>query len=201
MKPTLVILARHGESDWNAAGRWQGHTDRPLTDRGRRQAEELARRLAHVPLDAVYASDLERARETAAAVAKPRGLEVEGLPELREVDVGSWAGLTREEAAERFPDGFRRWLDWEIGWDDGETYEEMGARVADAVRSLAARHAGGRILVVSHGGSIRALRAEAAGVDVTSYRRLHPVTPNADLSALLVDPDGRLSEAPDHALD
>lgn len=201
MKPTLVILARHGESDWNAAGRWQGHTDRPLTDRGRRQAEELARRLAHVPLDAVYASDLKRARETAAAVAEPRGLEVEGLRELREVDVGSWAGLTRQEVEERFPDGFRRWLAWEVGWEDGETYEEMGARVAGAVRNLAARHAGGRILVVSHGGSVRALHAAAAGVDVTSYRRLHPVTPNADLSALLVDPDGRLSEAPDHALD
>jgi 2,3-bisphosphoglycerate-dependent phosphoglycerate mutase len=201
MKPTLVILARHGESDWNAAGRWQGHTDRPLTDRGRRQAKELARRLAHVPLDAVYASDLNRARETAAAVAEPRGLEVEGLPELREVDVGSWAGLTRQEVEERFPDGFQRWLGWEVGWDDGETYEEMGVRVAGAVRRLAARHAGGRILVVSHGGSVRALHATAAGVDVTSYRRLHPVTPNADLSALLVDPDGRLSEAPDHALD
>ncbi len=201
MEPTLVILARHGESDWNAAGRWQGHTDRPLTDQGRLQAAELARRLAGVQVDAVYASDLARARDTAAAVAEPRGLSVETLPELREVDVGSWSGLTRAEAEERFPDGFRRWRDWGIGWDDGETYEAMGARVVTAIRALARRHPGGRILVVSHGGSLRALHAAAAGVDIPTYRRLHPVTANAALSAILVGRDGRLSEAPDHVLD
>jgi broad specificity phosphatase PhoE len=201
MKPTLVILARHGESDWNAAGRWQGHADRPLTDRGRRQAEELARRLAHLPLDAVYASDLERARDTAAAVAAVQGLEVETVPGLREVDVGSWSGLTQQEAKDRFPAGYRRWREWSVGWDDGETYDEMGARVVAAVRDLASRHPGGRILVVSHGGSLRAVHAAAAGVEVGTYRRLHPVTANADLSAVLVGPDGRLSEAPDHDLD
>jgi broad specificity phosphatase PhoE len=201
MEPTLVILARHGESDWNAAGRWQGHTDRPLTARGRRQAQELARRLARVPLDAVYASDLRRAHDTAAAVAATQGLDVETTSALREVDVGSWAGLTRAEAETRFPDGFRRWREWDVGWDDGETYEAMGQRVVRAVRRLAARHAGGRILVVSHGGSLRALHAAAAGVDVPTYRRLHPVLPNAELSAILVGHDGRLSEAPDHDLD
>jgi 2,3-bisphosphoglycerate-dependent phosphoglycerate mutase len=201
MKPTLVILARHGESDWNAARRFQGHADRPLTERGRRQAEELARRLAGLPLDAVYASDLARARDTAAAAATAQGLEVETLRELREVDVGSWSGLTREEAERRFPDGYRRWLDWDAGWDDGETYEKMGARVAAAIRRLGARHPGGRILVVSHGGSIRALHAVASGVDIPTYRRLHPATLNADVSAILVDSDGRLSEAPGHDLD
>jgi broad specificity phosphatase PhoE len=201
MGPTLVILARHGESDWNAAGRYQGHADRPLTDRGRRQARELADRLAGVHLDAVYASDLARARDTAAPVAEAHALEVETLAELREVDVGSWSGLTREEAEQRFPRGYRRWLRWELAWEDGESYEAMGERVVEAVRRLAARHPGGRILVVSHGGSIRAVHAAAAGLDVASYRRLHPVVPNAELSAVLVGQDGRLSEALDHDLD
>jgi 2,3-bisphosphoglycerate-dependent phosphoglycerate mutase len=201
VRPTLVILARHGESDWNAAGRYQGHADRPLTGRGRLQAEELAARLAKVPLDAVYSSDLMRARDTALPVAEAHGLGVDTLPELREVDVGSWSGLTREEAQQRFPEGFRRWLRWELAWEDGESYEAMGARVVDAVCRVAARHPGGSILVVSHGGSIRAVHAAAAGIDVGTYRRLHPVTPNADLGAVLVGPDGRLSEAPDHALD
>jgi broad specificity phosphatase PhoE len=201
VRPTLVILARHGESDWNAAGRYQGHADRPLTGRGRRQADELAARLAKVPLDAVYSSDLMRARDTALPVAEAHGLRVDTLPELREVDVGSWSGLTREEAQQRFPEGFRRWLRWELAWEDGESYEAMGARVVDAVCRVAARHPGGSILVVSHGGSIRAVHAAAAGIDVGTYRRLHPVTPNADLGAVLVGPDGRLSEAPDHALD
>jgi phosphoserine phosphatase len=194
MRPTVVLLARHGESDWNASGRYQGHADRPLTERGRRHAEELSARLAHVPLDAVYASDLRRARETAAAVAKAHGLELETLPELREVDVGSWSGLTREEAERRFPAGFRRWLEWDVGWDDGETYDQLAERVLAAVRRLAARHPGGRILVVSHGGSVRALHAAARAVDITTYRREHPVVPNADVSAILVDADGRLSE-------
>jgi broad specificity phosphatase PhoE len=89
---TTVYLARHGESDWNVERRWQGHADRPLTERGREQAELLAGRLADVKLDAVYASDLRRAWETAQAVAATRGLEVVRLPELREVDVGSWSG-------------------------------------------------------------------------------------------------------------
>src|SRR5918999_224615 len=154
MRPTVVLLARHCESDWNAACRFQGQADRPLTDRGRRQAKQLAERLARIPLDAVYASDLRRAWETAAVVAKAQGLEVETLPELREVDVGSWSGLTREEAERRFPAGFRRWLEWDAGWDDGETYDELAGRVVGAVRRLAARHPGGRILIVSHGGSV-----------------------------------------------
>jgi broad specificity phosphatase PhoE len=197
MRPTVVLLARHGESDWNAAGRFQGHADRPLTERGRRHAEELSARLAHVPLDALYASDLRRAWETAAAVAEAHGLKVERLRELREVDVGSWSGLTREEAERRFPAGFRRWLAWTVPWDDGETYDELADRVVPAVRRLASRHPGGRILVVSHGGSVRALHAAARGIDIATYRREHPVVPNADVSAILVDADGRLSEATD----
>ena len=126
MAPTTILLARHGETDWNAVGRWQGHTDRPLTELGRRQAAELAERLADVELDAVYSSDLLRAVETAEPVAKRLGLPLQTLPELREVDVGTWAGLTRDEVAERFPDGFRRWSEWQTGWEDGETYDEMG---------------------------------------------------------------------------
>ena len=105
---TTLLLARHGETDWNRARRWQGHADRPLTDRGRAQAAALGDRLANIALDAVYSSDLRRARETAEAVALPHGLDVIELPELREVDVGSWEGLTRAEAEAKFPDGFRR---------------------------------------------------------------------------------------------
>jgi broad specificity phosphatase PhoE len=203
MRPTVVLLARHGQSDWNAAGRFQGHADRPLTERGRKQAKQLAERLARIPLDAVYASDLRRARETAAPVANAHGLEVETLRELREVNVGSWSGLTREEAKRRFPAGFRRWLEWDAGWDDGETYDQLGERVVQAVHRLAARHPGGRILVVSHGGSVRAVHAAAHGTDVPTYRREHPVVRNADLSVILVMADGRLCEPsnPIQALD
>jgi 2,3-bisphosphoglycerate-dependent phosphoglycerate mutase len=188
-----LLLARHGESDWNRARRWQGFADRPLTRRGREQAAELAERLADIALDAVYSSDLQRARDTAAAVARTQGLEVATMRALREVDVGSWQGLTRDEAAARFPDGFRRWQAGGNGWDDGESYGEMRARVLGAVDEIAARHEGGRVLVVAHGGPIRAIHAAALGLAVEAYRRIRPVEPNARLSAVC-SVDSRLTE-------
>ena len=190
---TTILLARHGESDWNRAGRWQGHADRPLTGRGRAQARALADRLADVELDAVYSSDLTRAFETAEAVAAPRGLRVRRLATLREVDVGAWSGLTRGEAEERFPEAYARWIAGGEGWEDGETYDQLTDRVAAAIRSIAAGHPGARVLVVAHGGSIRAIHASALGVDVHTYRRVQRVEPNATLSAVCVE-DRRLTE-------
>jgi probable phosphoglycerate mutase len=190
---TTLLLARHGESDWNRARRWQGFADRPLTERGQAQARELAERLADIALDAVFSSDLERARETAAAVAQVQELEVGTTPELREVNVGSWEGLTRDEAEKRCPKGFRRWVAGGTGWDDGETYAEMGRRVLAAVERIAREYDGGRVLIVSHGGPIRAIHGAALGLTVEGYRRIRPVEPNARLSAVCFD-DGRLTE-------
>jgi broad specificity phosphatase PhoE len=101
---TTLLLARHGETDWNREHRWQGHAGPPLNDTGRRQALALAQRLPVV--DAVYSSDTERAYETAQIVAEPRGLEVRTDARLREVNFGLWEGLTRGEIDERFGDGF-----------------------------------------------------------------------------------------------
>jgi broad specificity phosphatase PhoE len=190
---TTILLARHGESDWNRAKRWQGQADRPLTDLGRRQAEELADRLADTELDAVYSSDLRRAADTADAVARRRGLTVQTTPDLREVDVGAWSGLTRAEAEAQFPDAYERWLEGGEGWDDGETYEQLATRVLGAIRAIGETHDGGRVLVVAHGGTIRAIHAAALGVDVHTYRRIQRVEPNATLSAVCVV-DDRLTE-------
>jgi broad specificity phosphatase PhoE len=190
---TTILLARHGQSDWNEAQRWQGSADRPLTELGKRQATELAERLRGTELDAIYASDLRRARETAEVVARTKGLDVEMTPDLREVDVGSWEGLSRAEAEERFPEAYARWLQGGEGWDDGETYEQMSERVLAAIHRIAKANAGGRVLVVAHGGSIRAVHAAALGLDVHSYRRIQRVEPNATLSAVCIE-DGRLTE-------
>ena len=190
---TTILIARHGQSDWNLEKRWQGFADRPLTAKGCEQAEALAQRLAHIELDAIYSSDLQRARETAAVVARSQGLEVQQVPDLREVDVGSWSGLTRPEAEERFPEGFARWKLGYPGWKDGETYEAMTDRVLGAVTRIASEHDRGRVLIVSHGGPIRAMHAAALGLDVHAYRRLRPVEPNARLSAVCFV-DGRLTE-------
>jgi broad specificity phosphatase PhoE len=188
---TTVYLARHGESDWNAANRFQGHADRPLTELGRRQAVELADALeARAPLSAIYTSPLQRALETASIVGARLGLEPAAVDDLREVDVGGWSGLSRTEVEERFPEGFGRWLDGGEGWEDGETYAQMAARVLRALRQIADSHPGDEVLVVSHGGPIRAIHAAAAGMDVHAYRRLNRVEGNAGVSRVAVEEGG-----------
>jgi broad specificity phosphatase PhoE len=183
---TTILLARHGESDWNRERRWQGHTDRPLTDRGRMQATALAERLDDIKIAAVYASDLIRASDTAQAVADRRGLRVERRRDLREVDVGSWSGLTREEVEERFPDDARRWMDGAKGWNGGESYEEMSTRVVAAVTDIAGSHPDATVLVVCHGGCVRAIHAHALGLEFHAHRKSAPVEPNARLSAIAI---------------
>jgi broad specificity phosphatase PhoE len=143
---TTILLARHGETEWNRDGRFQGHADPSLTDLGRTQAGALAASLGDETFDAVYASDLRRAYETAEVVGSRLGLPVEREVGLREIDVGSWQGLTRIEI-----DG----AEW-----DGESYEQHRRRVLDALRLIADRHPDGRVLVVAHGGTVR--RAQEA---------------------------------------
>ena len=159
---TRILLARHGETEWNRLGRWQGHADPPLNEQGRRQAAELAERLAGDGIAAIYSSDLARASQTARVVADRLGLDVAEDAGLREIDVGSWSGLTRAEVEQRFPEGYARWLGGEIG-HDGETREQLTRRVVGTVERIAAAHPEGTVLVVTHGGAIRALRRHAAG--------------------------------------
>ena len=159
---TTLLLVRHGETDWNRELRFQGHADPPLNDLGRKQARELARQLSRERIAAVYSSDLRRAQETARIVADALGVDVTALPALREIDVGSWSGLTRDEIAERFPEGFARWTEGAHG-HDGESREELRARVVEAAGRIAAAHPGEQVLVVSHVGALRALLHHAAG--------------------------------------
>jgi len=185
---TTLLLARHGETDWNREHRWQGHADPPLNEVGREQAHALAATLAGDPLGAVYSSDLRRALETARIVAATHGLAVVPVPALREIDVGEWSGLTSTEIAERFPAGWTRHAEGGDGWDLGETHAAMSRRVVAAVEELVAAHADGHVLCVLHGGVIRALLAHASGVDVGEYRR----TARAPLNGSVV----RLSAPP-----
>jgi broad specificity phosphatase PhoE len=180
---TRVFVARHGETDWNRANRWQGHSGPGLNQLGRDQAEALAARLERLGVDIVYSSDLPRALETATIVARRIGIPVEPDPAFREVDVGEWAGLTRESVAERDPEGFRRWREGEAGWSSGESYEDMHARVVAAYERVCALHPEARVLIVAHGGTVRALTAHAVGLRLHDRRRIDGVR-NCSLTAL-----------------
>lgn len=147
---TTLVFIRHGETDWNAAGRLQGHTDRPLNEYGRRQAREVAERLAGDGVGVVYASDLARARETAEIIAARLGLEVVLDPDLREKNWGNWEGLTADE---------RLHVEFE-----GESTEEHRERMLRAVERIVAAHPEERVVVVTHGGSLRRIQAAVSGV-------------------------------------
>jgi len=192
---TTILLARHGETDWNNQRRWQGHADRPLNDVGREQARELAETLAGRTIDVVYSSDLIRAHETARIVAARLGLPVEVDVGLREVDVGDWSGRAHDEVKNLDPEGFRLWQGGGKGWSGGESYEEMGTRVVGTVLRLAESHPGKTILIVSHGGSIRACRAAAADLTYAgSQMSAVGGMANCELAELHVA-DGRLAGA------
>ena len=156
---TTLLLARHGETDWNRELRIQGSSDIELNELGREQARTLAEELADVELDAIYASDLSRARATAEAVAATKGLPVQLDARLRERAFGSWEGLTREDVAERHA-GERH---------DGETDDEVRERVLAAIDAIAAAHPGQHVLVVSHGGALNTLWHHALGERVERW--------------------------------
>jgi len=158
---TTLILARHGETDWNREGRFQGHADPPLNEHGREQAVSLAEALDDQRIEAIYSSDLRRAHETAQIVAERKGMDVVVDPDLRERDVGEWSGLTFPEIEERFPDELRRFR--EEGASIGESREALSLRVVAAIRRIAAAHPSGQVLVVTHGGALRTLRHAAGG--------------------------------------
>lgn len=159
-----LLLARHGETTWNAIGRLQGHTDIPLNDRGRDQARDLARSLAEAALAAVITSDLARARETGEIVADVLGLAAPRIvPALRERKFGVFEGLTRDECLERFPEAWRAWHA-QTGVPEGaEALEDATARMRATLGSLAAEP-GGPALVISHGGVMRLFLLDVLGV-------------------------------------
>jgi broad specificity phosphatase PhoE len=154
---TTILFVRHGETDWNRERRVQGHADRPLNETGRAQARELAARLAGESIDAIYSSDLARARETARIVSEPHRLGVTAIQDLRERHFGTWEGMTDDDVLARFPEAASG------EWGDGETQAEMDRRIAEALTRIAARHPGDRVLVVSHGGPMRSLLRRCSG--------------------------------------
>ncbi|MEV2238908.1 histidine phosphatase family protein [Micromonospora sp. NPDC049891] len=153
---TRLIIWRHGNTDWNAASRVQGQTDVPLNDLGREQARAAAPLLAALRPDALVASDLNRAAETAAALSALTGLPVRSDARLRERHFGTWQGLLLTEVAERFPEEYARWRAGDLDpGADIEPLDELGKRVGTALQEAADELPGGTVVIATHGAAAR----------------------------------------------
>jgi probable phosphoglycerate mutase len=190
------VLWRHGRTAWNRIDRFQGQLDTPLDEVGRQQAENAAALLVALGPDRLVASDLERARDTAAYLAEATGIDVTYDERLREVFLGGWQGRTRPEVAAEYPDELTAWLAGEDARrGGGETMVEVGERAAAAVRAhLDGMPEGATLVAVTHGGTARACIGTLLGLDVAVWSQLGPLG-NCCWSVLA---EGRLS-APEGA--
>ena len=150
---THLFLIRHGETDWNIEGRWQGHADVPLNYRGREQAAQIAHSLADIGLKAIYSSDLTRAGDTAEALAATTGLTIRYDKRLREIHQGEWQGLLVTEIQARYGEQFQRRREnpLTVAPPGGETVLQVKERVVGAVEDIIKEHQQERVAVVSHG--------------------------------------------------
>ena len=157
---TTFYFVRHGESEANAARRFAGRSDSPLTERGRRQSEAVAAALDQVAFDKIVATPLARSLDTAKVIAERRGMPVEIVPDLTEIDVGERTGAAWDEIA-----GLPGWReDAFVAWPGGETLAQVLERAIGAMRRLAKEKPGRTILVVGHGGVTRILVSHFQGI-------------------------------------
>lgn len=188
-------LVRHGVTEWNRVMRFQGHSDIPLDAEGREQALKIGARIAALPEPpvAVYSSDLSRARDTAQAIAAPLGLTVNTTAALRETRLGAWEGLNRAEIEAR---GEGKLL---AGYlrdsltnrpPDSETLESVYDRMNRALDEIRAKHYPGPVVIVGHGGSLRALICAALAAPLASMQRFW--LDNASLSLLEETPGAEM---------
>lgn len=168
MTAAQLVVWRHGQTDWNVGGLYQGQEDIPLNATGIAQAQDAARVLADLRPDALFTSDLQRARVTAEQLAGLTGLEVQVDPRLREVNIGTWVGLTSEQAFAEDLEYHRSIVE---GFDHrrsatGETATDVGARVAEALAEIgSAAPDGSTVVVTSHGLAARMGIATLLGLD------------------------------------
>lgn len=173
---TEILLIRHGETAWNAEKRLQGHLDIPLNEEGVRQAAALGRALQDEPLDAVISSDLQRARQTAQAIATARGMTVQIERGLRERCYGAFEGLLYPEIGARYPDAYAAWQARDIdarfppGVHEAETMREFSARVISTITRVAAEGKYRKVALVTHGGVLECARRAAQGVGFAHKR-------------------------------
>jgi probable phosphoglycerate mutase len=187
---TRVVAIRHGETVWNAEMRMQGQLDTALSERGRRQARRAAEALAGDGIEAIFASDLSRAFDTARALADRIELPIATDRGLRERSFGVFQGYTYAEIDARWPEAASRWRrhDPDFGADEGETLRDFSARAVAACTRIAAGQAGRTIAIVTHGGVLDCLYRAACGIDLGAPRAWE--LGNAAINRLLYTPRG-----------
>ena len=173
----MFYFLRHGETDWNAVGRFCGRTGVPLSDAGRRQAQLLARRLQLMPVEALYSSPLVRALETARLVGQATGREPVPDSRLVELSYGAWEGRTREECRSDFPAIYRAWEadPASVAPPEGESGEQVIKRVIPFLVEMTRKHAQGNVVVVCHRTVCRLLACHIMGVPLAQYRQRIPM--------------------------
>lgn len=187
---TRLFVIRHGQTDWNAQARAQGHSDIPLNAEGRAQAARLALAMQGEPLAAVFSSDLSRALDTARGVSQATGTALSVETGLRERALGCFEGLAFAEIERRWPDEARRWRQRDPAFapDGGESLQEFYRRSVATVETLAAAHPGSAIALVSHGGVLDCLYRAAVRLALGAPRTW--VVANASINRLLFSQGG-----------
>ncbi|MEM7127999.1 MAG: histidine phosphatase family protein [Chloroflexota bacterium] len=173
MEQTQLYLIRHGQTDWNKEGRWQGQLNSQLTPLGVEQAKAVANRLEPIPFTALYSSDLDRTMDTAKAIATQTGHEIIPDERLRERAGGVMEGRTSDEAKEAFPEFFTPDVDrWAVdfAYPGGESTVTLLERADKVLTEIAQRHSGERVMIVSHGAFLGTFLRELLEMPITSFR-------------------------------
>ncbi len=168
---TRVIIIRHGETEWNASVKYQGHTDVELSEVGKAQAVKVGERLKKEKINAIYSSDLKRAYDTGLQIAKRCRLSCITQEDLRETSFGEWEGLTYKEISSKYPKLVKKWRsDPEtIKPPGGESFRQMQERVINIFNKIISKHPGETVALISHGGTIRVLLCYILGVKLKYY--------------------------------
>jgi 2,3-bisphosphoglycerate-dependent phosphoglycerate mutase len=173
---TSLIVCRHGATDWNLLGRYQGQSDVPLNADGIRQADLLAAELRNEPIEAIYASTLERAWKTAEAVAGYHGLAVQRDPRLKEVDEGDWEGLTLSEIVAAYPEQHALWVEGTLTSrpTNGESIAEMRDRLSGVISDITVAWRHSLVVIVTHKVALNVIRSIVTGEPTESTLRNLP---------------------------
>lgn len=171
---TRLVLIRHGETDWNVEGRYQGQADPPLNGRGLAQAKRLAEELEQARLEVLYTSSLLRARQTAEIICEHLGIPLQVEPRMKEIDQGDWQTRLRVEIEDLYPELFQRWETepWQVTPPKGEHLGEVQRRVNAAVDEILGRHPGQTIGIVAHRIPIALVKVRFQGMDPDIVRTL-----------------------------